>query len=342
LDELEKILVEYRRKKFLVIEPPGNNGDQLIFRGMEKKLNELGIIYTVLRYEEIQRFSILQKLYFNAAIKISKAMKFAYGSNRNLELCLKKINKKIYERPIKADKVQTDSSSVILIHGGGNINDIWGSGILLLRNAIQHNPDSTIIVAPQTYWFNETPFVELFHNVRQQIYLFCRGRYSYNLLNSMSLPENVHINLSHDTTFYLSKEDFHARASGYDLICFRTDKESALFRKTKPNITNKKGIIDLSRSKKGMVIGDISLLNNFRDFINLVEGSRKVFTDRLHVAILAALLGKDTILYPNSYYKNREVYEFSLSKYHNVFFDNDLRHFEAIINSCAVTEVALC
>jgi exopolysaccharide biosynthesis predicted pyruvyltransferase EpsI len=129
----------------------------------------------------------------------------------------------------------------------------------------------------------------------------------------------------------LSKKDFHPRHGAYDLICFRTDRESTLFRKTRDLMQlSKKRIIDLRQSKKRMVVGDISLLNDFRDFVNLIEGSRKVFSDRLHVAILATILGKDTILYPNSYYKNKGVYEFSLSKYPNLKFVEDCKHFEII------------
>jgi len=73
------------------------------------------------------------------------------------------------------------------------------------------------------------------------------------------------------------------------------------------------------------------MLSDFRVFVNLIEGSRMVFTDRLHVAILAVILGKDTILYPNSYYKNKGVYEFSLSKYPNLKFVEDRKHFEIIL-----------
>jgi len=44
-----------------------------------------------------------------------------------------------------------------------------------------------------------------------------------------------------------------------------------------------------------------------------LSGYEEVATDRLHVAILASLLGKKVIFYPNDYYKNRAVFENSLS-----------------------------
>lgn len=38
----------------------------------------------------------------------------------------------------------------------------------------------------------------------------------------------------------------------------------------------------------------------------------KIITNRLHIGIIGALLGKVTDLYPNSYYKNEAVYKFSI------------------------------
>ena len=65
---------------------------------------------------------------------------------------------------------------------------------------------------------------------------------------------------------------------------------------------------------------DVSIFGGFKDFVAAIESSNGVYTDRLHVAILAAILGKKTSLYPNSYHKNRGVFEYSLSNYPNVVF----------------------
>jgi len=333
LDELEKVLLEYRSKKFLVIEPGGNNGDRLIYMGMEKKLKELGITSTVLQYKENPRFPLFKWLYFGPWKRIVKVAKFASRSNNSLETAINKIDKWIYERTLRPNKIQADPADVILIHGGANINDLYGHGIRLLKNVTQHNPNSVIIVGPQTYWFKSTCFPKLFLTAKQTIHLFCREKYSYNLLKSMKLPENVHVSLSCDTIFYLSKKDFNARQGIYDLICFRTDHESAVFQKAR-ELLRKIGTTDLRRSEKRVFMGDISNMPNFRDFVDLVEGSRSVYTDRLHVAILAAILDKDTTLYANSYYKNKGVYEYSLSNYSNVKFVEISKHskeMEAIV-----------
>jgi len=319
MDKLEEILRKYQDKKFLVIELGGNNGDRLIYLGLERKLLELGIKYTILQYKENSKLPFLLTLYFGSWKKIIRTLT-ALSKNKSLEIAINKMDKWIYAQTLKTSKIKVNPSYIILIHGSGNINDVWGQGIRLLKSLIKHNPESVIIVAPQTYWFRETCFPKLFLATKQEIHLFCREKYSYNLLKSMNLPENVHIFLSPDTAFYLSKEDFHIRQGYHDLICLRTDKESALFKKKEDIAKFFEGLNLAAQLKRKIIIGDFSLLVGFRDFIRLIETSKRVYTDRLHVAILAAILGKETVLYPNSYYKNRGVYEYSLSNYPNVKF----------------------
>ena len=49
-------------------------------------------------------------------------------------------------------------------------------------------------------------------------------------------------------------------------------------------------------------------------------GFGEVETDRLHCAILAAMLGRRTVLRANSYYKNAAVFDHSLSRLQNISF----------------------
>jgi exopolysaccharide biosynthesis predicted pyruvyltransferase EpsI len=341
MDKLEETMLEYRDKKFLVIEPGGNNGDRLIYMGMEKKLKELGIECTFLQYKENPRALI----YYGPWQRILKILSVVSKSSNGLGMAINKLDSEVYGQTLRTSKIKVDPAHVILIQGGGNMNDLWGFGLRLLKNVIYQNPESVIIVGPQSYWFCESNFPKLFLEAKPKIYLFCREKYSYNLLRSMNLPKNVHVSLSHDTAFYLSKKDFHPRQGVYDLICFRTDKESILPQKTSDlRRLPRNGIVDLRPSENRIVAEDISLLDDFGDFVNLVEGSRKVFTDRLHVAILATILGKDTTLYPNSYYKTKGVYEYSLFSYSNVKFvdiQRNSKEFEATIDLLLTQVVSL-
>ncbi|MGD0645057.1 MAG: polysaccharide pyruvyl transferase family protein [Candidatus Bathyarchaeia archaeon] len=331
MDKLEEIMLEYRGRKFMVIEPGGDPGDCLIYMGMEKKLKELGINCTFLRYIEAG-----SPIYYGLWRRILKILLIVSKLSDGLGTAISRLDSAVYGQTLSAGEIKVDQAYVILIHGGGNMNDLWPHGIRLLKNVINHNPESVIIVGPQSYWFRKANFQKLFLEAKQEIHFFCRERYSYDLLRSMNRPKNVHISLSHDTAFYLSKKDFHPKQGGYDLICFRTDKESVLSQKASDlKRLPRNGIIDLRQSENGLVVEDISRLYDFDDFANLIEGARKVFTDRLHVAILAAILGKDTTLFSNSYYKNKGVHEYSLFNYPNVKFvdiQRNSKEFEATLN----------
>jgi exopolysaccharide biosynthesis predicted pyruvyltransferase EpsI len=318
LDELEKKLSENRTKKFLVVEPGGNHGDRLIYWGMEKKLKELGINYTLFQYRDKREITFFYKVYWKMTRSLFKILPVV----RKLKLFWMILDDLAYKWTVKEEKIQQCSAGVILIHGGANLNDIWGHGLHILRNIIKNSPRSTIIVAPQSYWFKNTQFQKLFKNTRQEIHLFARERYSYNLLCALNLPRNVHVYLSQDSAFYLSKGDFHPSSGSYDLICPRRDKESVV--KWNIDLGENVDIIDLRESIENIFIGDISDHGEFDSFVKIVEGAKRVFTDRLHIAIFSTILGKDTFLYPNSYYKNKGVYEFSLRKYPTIKFIDTL------------------
>ena len=68
------------------------------------------------------------------------------------------------------------------------------------------------------------------------------------------------------------------------------------------------------------MVGDISKRGRLEDFVSAVANADRIFTDRLHVAILAHTLGKEATLYDNRYHKNRGVYEYSLRKNRKIRF----------------------
>jgi len=319
MDKLEETILRYRHSRFVVVEPGGNHGDRLIYNGMEKKLKQHQIKYLVLKYQVCFRLPILSTLFFKFCHRILKVARSISKLGKSWNLVILKLDRWIYEKFLRPYKIQATPNDVILIHGGGNINDMW-HGIRLLKSVLQHNTNNVLIVGPQTYWFKETSFPALFTKAKQAIYLFCREKFSYQLLNSLRLPRNVQVLLSNDTSFYLSKEDFHVCQGYHDLICLRTDKESALFQKKEEIEKIFKRLSLAMVPKRKIFVKDLSRVKDFRDFIHLIETSKKVYTDRLHVAIPAAILGKETVLYPNSYYKNRGVYDYSLSNYLNVKF----------------------
>ncbi len=319
MDALEQIILRYRKRRFVVVELGGNNGDRLIYKGMQKKLCQLNINHEVFHYHESIKGPFLSKLYFGLWCKFLKVFFYFFKLNSNWSRPLKTMDRWIYEKILEQPKINPSSSDLILISGGGNMNDLW-HGIRLLKSIIHQYPENVLIVAPQTYWFKETCFHSLFSKTNQKIYLFSREKFSYQLLTSLKLPKNVHVLLSPDASFYLSKEDFHAKSGKYNLFCLRSDKESALFQDGDDFNLLWKENLDFRKLKSKILLKDVSIFGDFKDFVATIESSNSVYTDRLHVAILAAILGKKTSLYPNSYHKNQGVFEYSLSNYPNVVF----------------------
>lgn len=96
-----------------------------------------------------------------------------------------------------------------------------------------------------------------------------------------------------DLNKYLSLKPVYKKQAN----CFRTDSES---------LTGdyKENNHDISLTWNGDYWDNEFLArNSTRCMINFLEEYKVVNTDRLHVAILASLLGKEVNFYPNSYYK---------------------------------------
>jgi len=306
LDDFQKLLLQHKDEDFLVINPPGTKGDQLILMGLEKKLRELNIHYRLFHFGSE---SLFRKI---CDLADRQFLRYAKNVRKKWERIMFQISNTLSR---KAHIILDASQSVFLLRGGGYINDIWKDYNVLcsIFQAVQNKQDFIVIISPQSFYFVSTYFPRFFDKIKQPVHIFCREKYSYRILESMTFPKNVHIHLSHDTALYLSKEDFSLRDrnESYILIAPRNDRESAV-------TWDKRKIHGSTKT----LFGDIIKLDKFNDYVNIIWNARQVYTDRLHNAILSALLGKDTFLYPNSYHKNKGVYEFSLSAYPNVKFVN--------------------
>jgi len=332
MDKFEEVLLKHQNNRFLIIDPIGGKGDELILKGMEKKLKGLGISYTTLQYKKLKELGInfIPFQYTQEQTRLSKI-----GNSSTLSdvssLFQKKAKNIVYSltKMIMLKKMSKIADyDTVLIRGGGYLNDVWGD-YDALEIAIRNNPDS-IIVAPHSFSFlNANTFLDCINSADSEIYIFCREKYSYDLLSSLSFQKNVHIYLSHDTALYLSKDDFLSKDNYgckegfYDLICTRKDRELVVdwnidVLRQRSGTANKNG----DQKTRKILVGDLEEVANFRVFVNLIAGAHKVFTDRLHVGILSTILGNETYLYPISYDKNKGVYEFSLNRFPNIQFIN--------------------
>jgi hypothetical protein len=151
-----------------------------------------------------------------------------------------------------------------------------------------------------------------------KVEILCRDIPSYDHVISLySNKENVY--LCDDLAFFYSPPDrgkIHQKVGNL----FRIDIE-----KTGHNIPTDNVDISQTIPQKFPKKSDESIKDYYHRignaFIEQVSHYEVVNTNRLHVAIVAAKLGKQVNFSPNSYWKNAAVYDFSMKdKYANVTF----------------------
>jgi exopolysaccharide biosynthesis predicted pyruvyltransferase EpsI len=185
----------------------------------------------------------------------------------------------------------------LFIDGGGNLVDYYSD----IRDFLIKKPAlyDEIVILPHTIFGDRQ--IEVLNNVSSKLTIFCREKVTAETLERELHHVNVY--LWHDCAFY-NKLPQVSIGKGI-LNAFRLDKESILATLPESNI-------DLTL--KGYATKPLD------ELINTLQQYEEINTDRLHVAIGAALLGKRVKLFPNSYYKNKAVYDYSLTRYPNVRF----------------------
>lgn len=224
----------------------------------------------------------------------------------------------------------------VLVAGGGCLVPEWDSTPKFVRAINQLLIKVKLVILPHS--IREVD--EIITNLPDNTIIFCREKYSYDYCCSKSNASEVY--LDDDIAFFTdlnifkkpNSPDFKLNINYKNIIrkifiyyhkifsikrniifAMRTDKES----NDKINV-------------KRILINDFSLVSSFgageyqeslyssREFLNLINLYDEIHTDRLHVSIGAALLGKKVIIYNNGYYKCKGVYEKSMKNMGNVSF----------------------
>ena len=145
--------------------------------------------------------------------------------------------------------------------------------------------------------------------------ILCRERTSFAYVVAQLGSENVSI--THDAAFLLAprlRSDFAGR------IGKTTTSKCRSFRTDKERVHSELGGIDIMLQYQGAWTDMTLARDNVWAAARYLLGFREVETDRLHCAILAAILERQTVLRANSYYKNAAVFDYSLSRLSNTTF----------------------
>lgn len=219
----------------------------------------------------------------------------------------------------ESDLIQ--KQDMICLHGGGNMGIDYFFEEEIRQKAIQRYKENKIIIFPQTidYGKEEKGIAELtrsseIYSKHKNLCIFAREIYSYNILKKVYSNNKVglvpDIVLSHD--FF----DFKSQRNGV-LICMRNDIEKTIDDGFISQIKT-----ELKRLNMHYDVTDTSspAYVDFRIRHLQVEAKLKQFseyklviTDRLHGMIFAYLTKTPCIVYSNSNFKIKGVYEKWLS-----------------------------
>ena len=193
---------------------------------------------------------------------------------------------------------------IVFYAGGGNlVEGKYMDAFHFINNNYRQNRE--IILLPHTVH----GYDELLLSANN-LTIFCREKISYQYLSSIGFSQEK-LFLAHDMAFLLSQTEFQEFLQKGEGIanCFRTDQESTrAFEIPKDNL-------DISLSWNGELWHRPDFAKNVtHNLACYLSTFETVKTDRLHVAILAGILDKNVVLYPNNYYKIKAVFEFSMHK----------------------------
>lgn len=225
------------------------------------------------------------------------------------------------------------TNQVVFYCGGGNLVNYYHHCAEFMKQV--HQKVKHFILLPHTIDGHKELLTELGENVT----LICREQKSFNYVNSFS---NIgQVLLADDLVFNMDvTSDFPELPSAKSLAKVMTLRPmlAAVYRKrqtvgyfTKKRVTSKslhafRDDVERTTENLGKENIDVTALINLNPAMDSFELVREtthrilrflnqfseINTNRLHVAIAGALLGKQVNFYGNAYHKNESVYHYSM------------------------------
>ena len=245
-------------------------------------------------------------------------------------------------RPIPSDVT-------IVLQGGGNFGDIWAPPQEFRLKIIQSYPKNRIIVLPQTIYYESYKNLEkdfLIINRHPDVTICARDCHSASVLKTCFKGDTLCLP---DMAFCIPANQLNEMRIPVvkNLILFlkRTDKELGKIPsfdnndnidiRDWPTYDNEKDFLKpyrkLLRYQRRFADWGMPRLADYffqyymrprivRNGVRFLSQYEKIYSTRLHAAILSVLLDKTCVLYDNSYGKNRDFYESWLKDFNNLTF----------------------
>jgi exopolysaccharide biosynthesis predicted pyruvyltransferase EpsI len=234
----------------------------------------------------------------------------------------------------------------VILSPGGNPGGWPDIGIDRWQALWQRYPNAEFVVGPSGLTTDRADWSNIV-NIRGTSVsaLFARDPESFETLRSGGLRADITIALSHDPALYLRSSqwlrDHRAAASEeYILASFRDDREASdqcysvfdIPRNLLPrrvynwHVKRKAGLVRerkvaraASKATAAVPLNTVDVSRHRMElFVEIIRAAREVHTDRLHVALLAAMLGKKVHAYQAARDKLERVYRHSLAEWADV------------------------
>jgi|UPI000382573A exopolysaccharide biosynthesis predicted pyruvyltransferase EpsI len=281
---------------------PGNGGDSLIAHATYQIFKKCHLNYQILNWQQI--LNLQEKFY-----PVNKILIYAGGGNlvnNNGSYCrrfLQSFHEHAKKLIILPHTINTNED--LLAKLGSNVEIICREEVsynhvkkyapkvnLMLMDDLAFSLDVTSTLLGKPTHFGKDLLWKAFYKLKND-----------ERMNTIpSLQKRISNNI---LTFQTSIKKILSADQNTVLNCFRIDSE-------KTDISIPADNIDLSKVfQYGTASETVAFYASYR-LLNFINRYKEVRTNRLHLAIAGALLGKSVKFYANNYYKCEAVYQYSM------------------------------
>ena len=196
-------------------------------------------------------------------------------------------------------------NSLILVHGGGYLGDLWRNEQECFFSILHLFSDHHIIVFPQTIYYRVKELLnsdKIEYSKFRNLSVFLRDRSSYNLAKNTNLFGDNHFYLCPDIVFSW-KYSKHENDRNGVLLCFRSDLEKVLDSSLVGEIKHSLKQQDIPFFETDTVLPANIPIDQRNSELNRklsqFQTSKLVITDRLHGMLFAAITGTPCIALDN-------------------------------------------
>lgn len=214
------------------------------------------------------------------------------------------------------DRMDIMNGHEILISGGGNLGTLWMDVENLQRRIVQKNPQSVIMILPNTIYYedNEWGQEELhtsiqIYNQHRNLTIYAREKTSYEFMK----PIYRDVRLMPDMVMTLRRDERELQRSGC-LLCLRrdcertcTEEQEAVIRRQAKNVfgENVRNTDMVECDHIPLSEREAALDRKFDEFAS----AELVITDRLHGMVFCAITGTPCVVVDSKSPKVRGCYE---------------------------------